>query len=251
MEILPHALLHIYCIFQMMEIVNLPSSILIYQVNTRWYVVVRSVNSELDAGETLVVSTDIATSDFKFVEFNLIRVIGHRPMIDFEEQIAALHNSINELNATTPLVLVGHSMGTFIVTRYADTYKGAIKHLVLISAPIYTEDDLNNPAFDVAIKMFRDAVSIKNRDVLETKAFNNSITNIVMNKENYAKLANVQTDATLIYGDMDKFISVLNYPKMLKKNPDHLVAIRTVGHHGVSREKYVQLAKVLKELIDA
>ena len=87
MEILPHALLHIYCIFQMMEIVNLPSSILIYQVNTRWYVVVRSVNSELDAGETLVVSTDISTSDFKFVEFNLIRVIGHRPMIDFEEQI--------------------------------------------------------------------------------------------------------------------------------------------------------------------
>ena len=170
---------------------------------------------------------------------------------NYEEQIAALHNSISELNVATPLVLVGHSMGTFIVTRYADTYKGTIKHLVLISAPIYTEDDLNNPAFDVAIKMFRDAVSIKNRDVLETKAFNNSIKNIVMNKENYAKLANVQTDATLIYGDMDKFISVLNYPKMLKKNPDHLVAIRTVGHHGVSREKYTQLAKVLKELIDA
>ena len=73
-----------------MEIVNLPSSILIYQVNTRWYVGVGSVYSELDAGETLVVCTDIATSDLKFVEANQIRVIGHRPMIDLEEQIVRM-----------------------------------------------------------------------------------------------------------------------------------------------------------------
>ena len=170
---------------------------------------------------------------------------------NMEEQIEALHNAIEQLELTTPLVLVGHSMGTFIVTRYADAYKDSVKRLILVSPPIYTEKDLTNPAFDKALDVFRDAVSIKNREILETKAFNNSIKNIVTSKKNYKTLAGIKTPTVLIYGDKDAFIALHNLPKILADNPEYVSAIHTIGHHGVSREKYTKIAKELEGILDA
>ena len=193
--------------------------------------------------------------DIRFVAFDLLGSGQSRSdgelNYDYKEQIAALHNSIEKLKLTTPLVLVGHSMGTFIVTRYADTFKKSVKHLILVSPPIYTIEDLENPAFEKALDMFRDAVSLKNRQVLEAKAFNNSLKNIVMNKKNYKVLAGIKTHATLIYGDQDAFIASYNLPKILKENPKYLTAIKTIGHHGVSREKYSKIVGILEGILNA
>ena len=193
--------------------------------------------------------------DIRFVAFDLLgsgqSYASDKLNYNYKEQIEALHNAISKLKLTTPLVLVGHSMGTFIVTRYANTFKKSAKHLILVSPPIYTVKDLENPAFDKALDMFRDAVSLKNRQVLETKAFNNSIKNIVTNKKNYQNLANLKTHATLIYGDRDAFIAIYNLPKILKDNPKYLTAIRTIGHHGVSREKYSKMVGVLEGVLNA
>lgn len=193
--------------------------------------------------------------DVRFIAFDLLgsgqSYISDKLNYDYKEQLEALHNSIEKLKLTTPLVLIGHSMGTFIVTRYADTYKKSVKHLILVSPPIYTVNDLENPAFNKALDVFRDAVSLKNRQVLGTKAFNNSIKNIVTNKKNYKTLANLKTHATLIYGDQDAFIAVYNLPKILKDNPKYLTTIRTIGHHGVSREKYSKMVGVLEGILNA
>ena len=193
--------------------------------------------------------------DVRFVAFDLLgsgqSYANDKLNYDYKEQITALHNSIEKLKLTTPLVLVGHSMGTFIVTRYANTFKKSVKHLILVSPPVYTEKDLENPAFEKALEVFRDVVSLKNRQVLETKAFNNSIKNIVTNKKNYKVLANLKTHATLIYGDKDAFIAMYNLPIILKDNPKYLTAIRTIGHHGVSREKYSKMVGVLEEILNA
>ena len=81
---------------------------------------------------------------------------------NYSEQIEALHNSIKKLKVSTPLVLVGHSMGTFVVTRYANTYKKSVRELILISPPVYTEENLADPVFEKAIKLFEDAVGAKN-----------------------------------------------------------------------------------------
>lgn len=193
--------------------------------------------------------------DIRFAAFDLLGSGQSRSdddlNYDYKEQVAALHNSIEKLKLNTPLVLVGHSMGTFIVTRYADTYKKSVKHLILVSPPIYTIEDLENPAFEKALDMFRDAVSLKNRQVLETKAFNNSLKNVVMNKNNYKVLAGIKTHATLIYGDQDAFIASYNLPKILKENPKYLTAIKTIGHHGVSREKYSKIVGILEGILNA
>ena len=194
-------------------------------------------------------------SDIRFVAYDLLgsgqSYTDDRLNYDLDEQIEALHNSLEELNPNTPLVLVGHSMGTFIVTRYASIYNESITYLILISPPIYTKEDLENPAFEKGMEVFRDAVSLKNRKILETKAFNNSIKNIVQNRDNYKTLANIEIKTTLIYGDADQFIASFNLPKILADNPNYITAIKTVGHHSVSHEKYHKMADILERILNA
>lgn len=170
---------------------------------------------------------------------------------DYKEQLTALHNSIKNLELTVPLVLVGHSLGTFIVTRYADAFKKEVSKLVLISPPVYTEADLDNPLFERGVQAFKDAVSLKNRSILKEKSFNNSMKNIVLDRKNYKVLSELKTPAVLIYGIQDQFISRYNIPTLLKYNKEYLSAIKTDGRHGVTRDKYHKLGEILKENLNA
>lgn len=194
-------------------------------------------------------------SNVRFVTFDLLgsgaSYKSDKLNYDYKDQLTALGNSLAKLKVDTPLVLIGHSLGTFIVTRYADTHKKAVKELILVSPPIYTDKDLDNPAFELAMKGFKDAVSLKNRAILKDKAFNNSIERIVKNRRNYKTLAELTTHAVLIYGDLDQIIASYNIPKALKENPKYLSAIKTPGRHGVSREKYGKIREILEEMLNA
>lgn len=170
---------------------------------------------------------------------------------DYKDQLGALHNSIRALKLNIPMILVGHSLGTFIVTRYVSTYKNTAKSLVLISPPIYTEQDFKNPAFETAIRLFKDAVSVRNHDILGDKAFNNSLEKIALDPKNYQYFCNLNIPTVLIYGLKDRVIASFNIPKLLKANPKYLSRIVTDGTHGVARDKYTKLAKVLEGTINA
>lgn len=193
--------------------------------------------------------------DVRFVAFDLLGAGKSRKddelNYDYKDQLEALHNSIEKLELNIPLVLVGHSMGTFIVTRYASKYKNSVDRLILVSAPVYTEKDLDNPAFTAAIKVFKDAVSVKNRKILEDKAFNNSMNKIVLDRRNYQTLAGIDTPTTIIYGNLDQFVAAFNYPKLLNDSKGQLDVVKTEGRHGVARDKYTVIAKILKEMLDA
>lgn len=188
--------------------------------------------------------------DVRFVAFDLLgsgkSYKDDELNYDYKDQLTALHNSIQSLKLNVPIILVGHSMGTLIATRYATKYKNSVRELILISPPIYTEDDLANPAFKAGMKLFREAVSVKNHKILGEKSFNNSMEKIVNNKKNYATLTSLETPAVLIYGAQDQFIGSYNIPKLLKENPGRFTTIKTEGRHGVSRDKYTELFKVLE-----
>ena len=168
---------------------------------------------------------------------------------DYDDQLTALKNSLNQARIKTPLILVGHSMGTFIVTRYAFRNPGEVSKLVLISPPVYTEDDLKNPAFTAAIKVFEDAVSVRDHNIVKEKSFKNSMQNIVMDKDNYGVLLKTNIPTDMIFGELDKFIATYNLPKVTKANRClHLV--RTPSHHGVSKDKYYKLGIILEKAIN-
>ncbi|MDO4742178.1 MAG: alpha/beta hydrolase [Candidatus Saccharibacteria bacterium] len=164
---------------------------------------------------------------------------------DYTEQLSALHSSIQSLNIDTPLIMVGHSMGSLILARYLKEYSPKLRHLILVSTPVYTKKDLKNPAFKAAIEVFRDALAVKMRNILKEKSFNNSIANIVTNPDNYEALTSINVPTTLIYGELDQFIAQFNYPKLLKAN-SNLCKIKTPKRHGMSRDKYEKIGEILK-----
>lgn len=192
--------------------------------------------------------------DVRFVTFDLLgsgkSMKSDDLNYDYTEQLTALRNAIKKLDIKTPLVLVGHSLGTFIVTRYADKYKDEVKSLILISAPVYTKKDFNNPAFITGIKLFKDAVSVKDPALTKEKSFNNLMDNIVLDKNNYDALANIKTPTNIIYGELDQFIASFNYPKLLKDNPKYIIINKTPGRHGVSHDKYDKVCEILEKELD-
>lgn len=190
-------------------------------------------------------------TDMRFVAFDLLGAgksyKSDKLRYGYTDQLAALERSIEKLHVETPLILLGHSMGTLIATRYAATHKKAIRKLLLCSPPIYTEDNLNDPAFEEAMQGFKAAVSAKDRGILKDVAFNSSMEQIVKNRKNYKTLATLTTPAALIYGDEDPFIAAFNIPEILKENPKYLTAIKTLGKHGMSRDKYGKVRELLEE----
>ena len=167
---------------------------------------------------------------------------------DYDEQITALHNAILELKSEVPLVLVGHSLGTFIVTRYASIYPKEVAKLILISPPVYTREDYDNPLFKLGLEAFKKSIEMRSADVLKEKAFIKSMENIVMDRKNYSVLAKAKTPTVIIYGKDDKLIAPHNIPALLKENLN-ITAIRTSGKHGVSRDKYTKIPAILKEVM--
>ena len=189
-------------------------------------------------------------ADIRFVTFDLLGAGNSLKTDDldysYDEQIAALHNAISSLRIKTPLILVGHSLGTFVVSRYASLHPSEVSRLVLISAPIYTKRDFDNPAFMVGIDAFKKALSVKNPNILHEKSFVNSMDNIVLDQTNYDVLVKLKLPITIIYGDLDQLIASFNIPRLLKDAPN-IKAIRTHGRHGVTADKYTELAKILAE----
>lgn len=195
-------------------------------------------------------------NEIRFITFDLLgsgkSLKSDELNYDYHDQVTALHNSIRALKlGKTPLVLIGHSLGTFIVTKYAATHEKTVQSLILVSPPIYTPEDLDNPAFAAGMKMFRDAVGLKNHKILEDKAFNNSMDRIVLNRNNYQTLSEIKVPTVLIYGVADQLIASYNVPKVLKDNSKYVKAIKTNGRHGITEDKYRKIGKILEEALNA
>lgn len=58
-----------------------------------------------------------------------------------KEHVAAVARTIGALRLKEPFILVGHSMGSLIATRYAARNPKRVKRLVLVSPPIYVNPD--------------------------------------------------------------------------------------------------------------
>lgn len=194
-----------------------------------------------------------ALKDVRFVTFDLLGS-GESPKSDelnygFEEQLEALDNSIDDLNADGPVVLVGHSMGCLISIRYANSHKKKVRELILISPPIYRPDDFKNPVFIAGQDAFKKAVFQKDPTMKDDKAFNNELKNIVMNQNNYGFYEKNDKPTTLIFGLADQIIASFNIPRLIKKKKNY-AAVETPGTHGVSQDKYTKLAEVVKRILN-
>ena len=211
-----------------------------------------ATNSKSFDGLIKYLSGKDSVNDIRFVAFDLLGAgksyTSDELNYDFKEQLEALDNSIQEFNIKTPLIIIAHSMGTMIAAHYANEKNDLVKELILVSPPIYRKEDINNPMFKKAMDGFKEIVSHKDHNIVKTKAFNNEINLIISNPENYDYFAKLTQPTYIIYGELDKFIAPLNIPGLLEKN-QNITATKTIGSHGVTRDKYDKILEVLEKAL--
>ena len=149
-----------------------------------------------------------------------------------EDHVAALRRTLRSTVGREPFMLVGHSMGSLIATRYAAQYPNRLERLVLVSPPIYLPpESIGTPWDRAAVGLYlrayeylRDhkeftmrsaarlaAISpIKN--VLEVsernwRAFSLSLKNAIESQTMGSDLAAVRAPIELVYGTLDPFLA--------------------------------------------
>lgn len=162
---------------------------------------------------------------------------------NYDEQLAALENSLEKEVGNNQVILIAHSMGTLLAAKYAEKHKKQVKHLILVSPAVFSPAEikyLSNEDNNIFLKKI-DQKWLKNR------AFMNSMQNIVMNNSNQKTFEKLSVETDLIRGEKDIFISHDNIKKLVKANKC-LKCHTTIGHHSVTRDKYVKILEILEKI---
>ena len=201
------------------------------------------------AGPVVILVHGIASSSVTFEKLVPLLVDGHRVIsIDLlgfgespapenasytlEEHVDALARTIDSLKLVGKFVLVGHSMGSLISSRYAATHPKRLSKLILVSPPVYvTPSAIGDPRERAAMGLYLKAYeylrtnktfTIRNaamlarmspiKNVLEVSernwnAFVLSLQNLVESQTTISDLAAVTVPVEVIYGTLDPFLT--------------------------------------------
>jgi len=160
------------------------------------------------------------------------------------EQTKALNTTIKALRIDTPIILMGHSMGTILAAHFNVKYPKIAQEMILISAPIYSKKDLEDPRLEEGMKAFTAAVARYQKKFVESKQFLASMENVVKNPKNYETFASISIPTTIFYGAEDKYILPTNIRAVAKEN-SRIKVVKTEGKHHVSRDKYYKFDDLL------
>jgi pimeloyl-ACP methyl ester carboxylesterase len=185
------------------------------------------------------------------------------------EHVAALAHTIRSLRLQEPFVLVGHSLGALVATRYASMHPGRVSKVILVSPPIYLPADTINTAsgraamglyyrtyeylrenkeFTIkAAARLAKLSPIKNLlDVSERnwRAFVLSLQNSIETQTTLSDLAAIRVPVHLVYGSLDPLLA----PAGIKIAEQ----LRNVTSHRVERGDHVirpRMARVVATAI--
>jgi pimeloyl-ACP methyl ester carboxylesterase len=166
-----------------------------------------------------------------------------------EEHAAALRRTLRSLGLREPFVLVGHSLGSLIATRYAAENPDSLVRLVLVGPPIYgTPSDIGDRRVRSRVSAYLRAYEFlrANKDFTMRNAnilgkllpirgvfeinertwtpFVRSLENCIEQQTVVSDLARVRVSVQVIYGALDAFIA-----------PGSLAVIETMRHVTVHR----------------
>lgn len=208
-----------------------------------------TVTGDVGSGPVVVLIHGIASSSVTFE--NLVPLIsethrvvsidllgfGQSPAPDaatftIEEHVDSLARTLDALDLREPFVLVGHSMGSLIATRYAATDSRKLSKLVLVSPPVYVTpsavaDPLDRTTLGLYLRAYEflrlnkdftiaaaaglaRLAPIKGLlDVSEAnwRAFVESLKNLIETQTTVSDLAAVTVPVEVVYGALDPFLA--------------------------------------------
>ncbi|UFS60439.1 alpha/beta fold hydrolase [Subtercola endophyticus] len=148
------------------------------------------------------------------------------------EHVDALAATIHSLHLREPFVLVGHSLGCLITSRFASTHPKVVTHLVLVSPPIYLNPmEIGDPKLRKRVSGYLKIYDylLQNKDFTVARAavvsrmlpvqhvleitednwvpFVKSMQHCIEVQTIISDLAHVEVPIDVVYGRFDEFIA--------------------------------------------
>lgn len=213
-------------------------------------------------------------NDFPSIRFIALDLLGFGKSLkadwlnyDFKEFDKALKNSLKKYHIKTPIILIGHSMGCLIAANFAKSNKKLVKNLVLISPPIIKKDEIaklpdkfyaktyssiekfaNTPSLKTLAKFAESASSFRGQ-YLDTKAFNETMKNLILNPHNFNTFCELSLPTTIIHGRLDPLVIGKNLDEIAQQNT-HIRLSPVMSTHDISRQKYDKMILALKKALN-
>lgn len=180
----------------------------------------------------------------------------------------SLVRTLKKLKITTPLFLVGHSMGALIVADLTSSNAISPQQLFLISPPVILPKDtagltdkfyiksyktIKNPkkipGFSTLGPFFQKISNFRVKDAA-SPAFPKTMENIILNPQNFQTFTKLKVPATIIHGNLDPLVLKNNLKSAVSKNPKYLNLISCLSPHEVSPNKIKKLQIALRKAIN-
>lgn len=191
---------------------------------------------------------------------------------DYDDYDRALDATLKHLKVTSPVVLVGHSMGSLIAADYAVNFQPSVDliRLILVSPPVLMSEELaklpdrvytksygslhrlakDEPVMEVIANFIQRFSSFSSK-YIKTPAFGRSMDNIILNHHNYRTFTKIKVPTLIIHGHFDPLVMRSNLKRVAECNPRYVNFVSVMGHHDVSAQKrskiLIELKKVLRE----
>lgn len=189
---------------------------------------------------------------------------------DYMEYGEALNQAFRHLKISTPVVLVGHSMGSLIAADYVVNQRPnvQISRLVLVSPPVLMAAELARlpdevyarsysslhrfaeevPAAEVIGKIVQRFSSFRS-NYLKTAAFEKSMEQVILNHHNYQTFTKIRVPTLLIHGHFDPLVMGSNLRRIARHNSTYVRYASVIGHHDISVGKRVKILTEIKRAL--
>jgi len=189
---------------------------------------------------------------------------------DYADYNRALDETFKHLDIHTPIILMGHSMGGLIIANYVteDHPNIDIRSAILVSPPLLMAMEMarlpdkvymntyaslqqlakNVPAVDVIAKII-ERFSNFEKNYLKTRAFENSMENIILNHENYQTFRKIKIPTLILHGHFDPLVMGVNLRKAAKANKN-LTYQSVIADHDIRATKRVRIIRQIKKVLE-
>lgn len=185
----------------------------------------------------------------------------------------SLRKTLRKLRITSPVILVGHSLGSLVAIKYATMYPWAVNSLILCSPPFYeATDEVNRSKYplkqtdDIYLALYRYtrgkpqlakklAALIKQArlmgehfvvDDVTLPAIASSLEMSIENQHSLREAQDLRLPIDVLYGQFDPLVIKHHLRTLAKSNPAVILKMIPTAAHEVSNNRLYEKAIVTK-----